>query len=208
MRWNCKRLWLCSFTCDSDSAAQYFEESISVYTSALGKRDTLTLSVQDDYSHFLILTGQQEVGCKITWIWCMQIYILIINECLQYKIEGPKFPTTGGYWLCWEHAFMYKINVCFGLSEMCSDPKRVISSEKKHLWWNERRGGRSAAADWWSGDDTGPDETRPQDPQKGENDKKKWCTSFLQKDHTEELVQFSLWLASKDIWTAIQTKVS
>ncbi|XP_056622078.1 tetratricopeptide repeat protein 23 isoform X2 [Triplophysa dalaica] len=49
----------------NDSAAQYFEESISVYKSALGPRDGLTLSVQDDYSHFLLLTGQQEKSAQI-----------------------------------------------------------------------------------------------------------------------------------------------
>uniref|UniRef100_A0A8C2L378 Tetratricopeptide repeat domain 23 n=1 Tax=Cyprinus carpio TaxID=7962 RepID=A0A8C2L378_CYPCA len=44
----------------NDSAARFFEESISVYRSALGPQDKLTLSAQDDFSHFLLLTGQQE----------------------------------------------------------------------------------------------------------------------------------------------------
>ncbi|XP_056333814.1 tetratricopeptide repeat protein 23 [Danio aesculapii] len=43
-----------------DSAALYFEESISAYKSALGPQDKLTLSAQDDFSHFLLLTGQHE----------------------------------------------------------------------------------------------------------------------------------------------------
>ncbi|KAI7802497.1 putative tetratricopeptide repeat protein 23 [Triplophysa rosa] len=47
------------------NAAQYFEESISVYKSALGPRDALTLTVQDDYSHFLLLTGEQEKSAQI-----------------------------------------------------------------------------------------------------------------------------------------------
>ncbi|XP_042631199.1 tetratricopeptide repeat protein 23 isoform X1 [Cyprinus carpio] len=48
-----------------DSAARFFEESISVYRSALGPQDTLTLSAQDDFSHFLLLTGQQERCAEI-----------------------------------------------------------------------------------------------------------------------------------------------
>lgn len=44
----------------NDSAAHFFEECISAYRSALGPQDTLTLSAQDDFSHFLLLTGQQE----------------------------------------------------------------------------------------------------------------------------------------------------
>ncbi|XP_042631200.1 tetratricopeptide repeat protein 23 isoform X2 [Cyprinus carpio] len=49
----------------NDSAARFFEESISVYRSALGPQDTLTLSAQDDFSHFLLLTGQQERCAEI-----------------------------------------------------------------------------------------------------------------------------------------------
>ncbi|XP_016125532.1 tetratricopeptide repeat protein 23-like [Sinocyclocheilus grahami] len=48
-----------------DSAARFFEERISVYRSALGPQDTLTLSAQDDFSHFLLLTGQQERCAEI-----------------------------------------------------------------------------------------------------------------------------------------------
>uniref|UniRef100_A0A8C2L092 Tetratricopeptide repeat domain 23 n=1 Tax=Cyprinus carpio TaxID=7962 RepID=A0A8C2L092_CYPCA len=40
-------------------------ESISVYRSALGPQDKLTLSAQDDFSHFLLLTGQQERCAEI-----------------------------------------------------------------------------------------------------------------------------------------------
>lgn len=49
----------------NDSAARFFEESISAYRSALGPQDTLTLSAQDDFSHFLLLTGQQERCAEI-----------------------------------------------------------------------------------------------------------------------------------------------
>ncbi|XP_077104984.1 tetratricopeptide repeat protein 23 [Siphateles boraxobius] len=48
-----------------DSAAHFFEECISAYRSALGPQDTLTLSAQDDFSHFLLLTGQQESCAEI-----------------------------------------------------------------------------------------------------------------------------------------------
>lgn len=51
-----------SFPVSIDSAAHFFEECISAYRSALGQEDTLTLSAQDDFSHFLLLTGQQEVS--------------------------------------------------------------------------------------------------------------------------------------------------
>ncbi|KAL1256821.1 hypothetical protein QQF64_012366 [Cirrhinus molitorella] len=49
----------------NDSAARFFEESISAYRSALGLQDTLTLSAQDDFSHFLLLAGQQERCAEI-----------------------------------------------------------------------------------------------------------------------------------------------
>ncbi|XP_048023743.1 tetratricopeptide repeat protein 23 [Megalobrama amblycephala] len=49
----------------NDSAARFFEECISAYRSALGQQDTLTLSAQDDFSHFLLLTGQQERCAEI-----------------------------------------------------------------------------------------------------------------------------------------------
>ncbi|ROL43257.1 Tetratricopeptide repeat protein 23 [Anabarilius grahami] len=49
----------------NDSAAHSFEECISAYRSALGPQDTLTLSAQDDFSHFLLLTGQQERCAEI-----------------------------------------------------------------------------------------------------------------------------------------------
>lgn len=48
-----------------DLAARYFEESISAYRSALGPQDKLTLSAQDDFSHFLLLTGQHERCAEI-----------------------------------------------------------------------------------------------------------------------------------------------
>lgn len=51
-----------SFPVSIDSATRFFEESISAYRSTLGPQDTLTLSAQDDFSHFLLLTGQQEVS--------------------------------------------------------------------------------------------------------------------------------------------------
>ncbi|XP_016320757.1 tetratricopeptide repeat protein 23-like [Sinocyclocheilus anshuiensis] len=54
-----------SFSVSVDSAAHFFKESISVYRSALGPQDTLTLSAQDDFSHFLLLTGQQERCAEI-----------------------------------------------------------------------------------------------------------------------------------------------
>ncbi|XP_051512635.1 tetratricopeptide repeat protein 23-like [Myxocyprinus asiaticus] len=49
----------------NDSAAHLFKESISAYTSARGPQDPLTLSAQDDYCHFLLLTGQQERSAQI-----------------------------------------------------------------------------------------------------------------------------------------------
>ncbi len=58
-------IMLISFPVSIDSAARFFEESISAYRSALGPQDTLTLSAQDDFSHFLLLTGQQEVSFKL-----------------------------------------------------------------------------------------------------------------------------------------------
>ncbi|XP_010891003.4 tetratricopeptide repeat protein 23 isoform X2 [Esox lucius] len=44
----------------NETAAQYFEESLRAYRSSLGPQDAVTLNVQDDYCHFLLLTGQQE----------------------------------------------------------------------------------------------------------------------------------------------------
>nr|XP_055029305.1 tetratricopeptide repeat protein 23 isoform X1 [Misgurnus anguillicaudatus] len=49
----------------NDSAAQFFEDCISAYRSAVGPQDKLTLSAQDDYSHFLLLTGQHERSAQI-----------------------------------------------------------------------------------------------------------------------------------------------
>ncbi|KAM6961197.1 tetratricopeptide repeat protein 23 [Aplochiton taeniatus] len=43
-----------------DSAAHYFEESLSAYQNSAGPRDAVTLTVQDDYCRFLLLTGQQD----------------------------------------------------------------------------------------------------------------------------------------------------
>ncbi|XP_063053551.1 tetratricopeptide repeat protein 23 [Engraulis encrasicolus] len=43
-----------------DSAAHYFEESLSAYRSTVGPADAMTLSVLNDYSHFLLQTEQQE----------------------------------------------------------------------------------------------------------------------------------------------------
>ncbi|XP_030621190.1 tetratricopeptide repeat protein 23 [Chanos chanos] len=43
-----------------DSAVHYFEESVNAYRNALGPEDAQTLSVQDDYSRFLLLNGQHE----------------------------------------------------------------------------------------------------------------------------------------------------
>ncbi|KAL0968268.1 hypothetical protein UPYG_G00264520 [Umbra pygmaea] len=47
----------------NDSAAHYFEESLSAYRTSLGPQDAVTLNVQDDYCHFLLLAGQQEQRC-------------------------------------------------------------------------------------------------------------------------------------------------
>ncbi|KAL2094085.1 hypothetical protein ACEWY4_011397 [Coilia grayii] len=44
----------------NDSAVHYFEESLSAYRSVVGPEDAMTLSVLDDYSCFLLQTGQQE----------------------------------------------------------------------------------------------------------------------------------------------------
>ncbi|XP_031420274.1 tetratricopeptide repeat protein 23 [Clupea harengus] len=44
----------------NDSAAHYFEESLSAYRSVVGPEDATTLAVLDDYSRFLLQTGQQE----------------------------------------------------------------------------------------------------------------------------------------------------
>ncbi|XP_041965930.1 tetratricopeptide repeat protein 23 [Alosa sapidissima] len=44
----------------NDSAAHYFEESLSVYRSVTGPEDATTLTVLDDYCRFLLQTGQQE----------------------------------------------------------------------------------------------------------------------------------------------------
>ncbi|XP_031657347.1 tetratricopeptide repeat protein 23 isoform X1 [Oncorhynchus kisutch] len=44
----------------NDSAAHYYEESLSTYRSSLGPQATVTLNLQDDYCRFLLLTGQQE----------------------------------------------------------------------------------------------------------------------------------------------------
>lgn len=49
----------------NDSAAQFFEDCISTYRSTVGPQDKLTLSAQDDYSHFLLLTGQHERSAQI-----------------------------------------------------------------------------------------------------------------------------------------------
>ncbi|TRY66393.1 hypothetical protein DNTS_003358 [Danionella cerebrum] len=45
---------------NEESATHYFEESIRAFRSTIGPWDKLTLSAQDDFSHFLLLTGQQE----------------------------------------------------------------------------------------------------------------------------------------------------
>ncbi|XP_067090582.1 tetratricopeptide repeat protein 23 [Osmerus mordax] len=44
----------------NDSATKYFLESLTAYRSLLGPQDAVTLSVQDDYCRFLLLTGQQQ----------------------------------------------------------------------------------------------------------------------------------------------------
>lgn len=51
-----------------DSAAHYYEESLSTYRSSLGPQATVTLNLQDDYCRFLLLTGQQEVSPAYTHI--------------------------------------------------------------------------------------------------------------------------------------------
>lgn len=48
-----------------DSAGQYFLESLSAYRNSLGPQDAVTLSVQDDYCRFLLLTGQQQACVEL-----------------------------------------------------------------------------------------------------------------------------------------------
>ncbi|KAG9340754.1 hypothetical protein JZ751_020346 [Albula glossodonta] len=49
----------------TDTALQFFEESLGVYMKMLGPQDALTLSVQDDLCRLLLLTGQQESAVKL-----------------------------------------------------------------------------------------------------------------------------------------------
>ncbi|XP_061077133.1 tetratricopeptide repeat protein 23 [Conger conger] len=48
-----------------DSALRFFEESLAAYSRIVGTQDALTLSVQDDLSHLLLLIGQQENAVRI-----------------------------------------------------------------------------------------------------------------------------------------------
>ncbi|XP_028814247.1 tetratricopeptide repeat protein 23 [Denticeps clupeoides] len=53
----------CSSAADphhNDSAAHYFEESLSAYRTVVGAQDAKTLAVQDDYCRFLLQTNQHE----------------------------------------------------------------------------------------------------------------------------------------------------
>ncbi|KAI1904512.1 hypothetical protein AGOR_G00006410 [Albula goreensis] len=49
----------------TDTALQFFEESLGVYMKMLGPQDALTLSVQDDLCRLFLLTGQQESAVKL-----------------------------------------------------------------------------------------------------------------------------------------------
>ncbi|KAF7670297.1 hypothetical protein LDENG_00018660 [Lucifuga dentata] len=44
----------------NDSAADYFEQSLSAYRNSVGPQDATFLTVQDDFCRFLLLNGQQE----------------------------------------------------------------------------------------------------------------------------------------------------
>ncbi|XP_029008672.1 tetratricopeptide repeat protein 23 isoform X2 [Betta splendens] len=44
----------------SASAAQYFEQSLAAYEASVGRQDPAFLAAQDDFCHFLLLSGQQE----------------------------------------------------------------------------------------------------------------------------------------------------
>ncbi|KAJ8252130.1 hypothetical protein COCON_G00214420 [Conger conger] len=48
-----------------DSALRFFEESLAAYSRIVGTQDALTLSVQDDLCHLLLLIGQQENAVRI-----------------------------------------------------------------------------------------------------------------------------------------------
>ncbi|KAG5839749.1 hypothetical protein ANANG_G00208250 [Anguilla anguilla] len=48
-----------------DTALRFFEESLGAYSRILGPQDAVTLSVQDDLCHLLLLTGQQENAVKL-----------------------------------------------------------------------------------------------------------------------------------------------
>ena len=62
----CVSVCLCVCVCVClDSAAHYFEESLSAYRSVVGPEDATTLAVLDDYSRFLLQTGQQEVCLSV-----------------------------------------------------------------------------------------------------------------------------------------------
>ena len=43
------------------NSLRFFEESLATYSRIAGPQDALTLSVQDDLCHLLLLIGQQEV---------------------------------------------------------------------------------------------------------------------------------------------------
>ncbi|MBN3312361.1 TTC23 protein, partial [Atractosteus spatula] len=49
----------------SDSAVRFFEQSLSSYRRTLGPEHSLLLSAQDDYCHFLLISGQRESAVKM-----------------------------------------------------------------------------------------------------------------------------------------------
>ncbi|KAJ8248805.1 hypothetical protein GJAV_G00227950 [Gymnothorax javanicus] len=48
-----------------DSALRFFEDSLKIYSSIMGAQDPLSLTVQDDLCHFLLLIGQQENAVRL-----------------------------------------------------------------------------------------------------------------------------------------------
>lgn len=50
-----------------DSAARYFEQSLSEYKNSVGPQDPAFLSAQDDFCRFLLMNGQQEVQVTLSF---------------------------------------------------------------------------------------------------------------------------------------------
>lgn len=52
---------MCFSHAGADSAAHYFEQSLSAYKNSAGPQDPAFLAAQDDFCRFLLFNGQQEV---------------------------------------------------------------------------------------------------------------------------------------------------